>query len=64
MMQKAAMIGVSIVIAVSAPTALAIQTAEEAGITLLAVAREDVYGAFTPRHRVILAERTSECADG
>lgn len=34
MVQKAAMIGVPVVIAVSAPTTLAIQTAQDAGITL------------------------------
>jgi FdhD protein len=54
MVQKAAMIGAPVVIAVSAPTTLAIQTAEEAGITLLAVARDDGYGVFTHPHRIVL----------
>ena len=49
MVQKAAMIGAPVVIAVSAPTTLAIQTAEQAGITLLAIARDDGYGVFTHR---------------
>lgn len=54
MVQKAAMIGAPVVIAVSAPTTLAIRTAEEAGITLLAIARDDGYGVFTHPHRVDL----------
>jgi FdhD protein len=39
MVQKAAAIGAGIVVAISAPTALAIRTAEASGITLLGVAR-------------------------
>ena len=54
MVQKAAMIGAPVIIAVSAPTTLAIQTAEEAGITLLAIARDDGYGVFTHPHRIVL----------
>jgi len=56
MVQKAAMIGVPLMIAVSAPTTLAIRTAEEAGITLLAIARNDGYGVFTCPYRIILPE--------
>jgi len=37
--QKAAAIGLSVLVAVSAPTALAVRMAEAAGITLIAVAR-------------------------
>jgi len=59
MVQKAAMIGAPVVVAVSAPTALAIQTANEAGITLLAVARDDGYGVFTHPHRVLLPEEAA-----
>ncbi|WP_342731581.1 formate dehydrogenase accessory sulfurtransferase FdhD [Bradyrhizobium sp. B117] len=59
MVQKAAMIGASVVVAVSAPTALAIQTANEAGITLLAVARDDGYGVFTHPRRVLLPEEAA-----
>jgi len=54
MVQKAAMIGAPVLIAVSAPTTLAIRTAEEADITLLAVARDDGYGVFTHPHRIVL----------
>jgi FdhD protein len=42
------------VIAVSAPTTLAIQTAEEVGITLLAIARDDGYSVFTHPYRIVL----------
>jgi FdhD protein len=59
MVQKAAMIGVPVVVAVSAPTALAIQTANEAGITLLAVARDDGYGVFTHPRRVLLPDEAA-----
>lgn len=59
MVQKAAMIGAPVVVAVSAPTALAIQTANEAGITLLAVARDDGYGVFTHSRRVLLPEEAA-----
>jgi FdhD protein len=63
MVQKAAMIGAPVIIAVSAPTTLAIQTAEEAGITLLAVARDDGYGVFTHPHRIVLRENAPRPAD-
>jgi FdhD protein len=52
MIQKAAAIGVPLVVAVSAPTALALRTAEAAGITLIAVARNDGFEVFTHRHRI------------
>jgi FdhD protein len=52
MVQKGAMAGVPILVAVSAPTALALKTAEEAGITLVAVARADGFEVFTHPHRI------------
>ena len=63
MVQKAAMIGAPVVVAVSAPTSLAIRTAEEAGITLLAIARDDGYGVFTHARRVLLPEEAAPRAD-
>ena len=59
MVQKAAMLGAPVVVAVSAPTALAIRTANEAGITLLAVARDDGYGVFTHPRRVLLPDEAA-----
>ncbi len=52
MVQKAAAIGAPIVIAISAPTALAVRTAETAGITLAAIARDDGFELFTHSRRV------------
>lgn len=53
MVQKAAAIGSRLIIAVSAPTALAIRTAEEAGMTLVALVRGDDFDIFTHPDRVI-----------
>jgi FdhD protein len=44
-----------VIVAVSAPTDLAIQTAEAAGITLIAVARQDGFEVFTHPGRLGLA---------
>jgi FdhD protein len=52
MVQKAAMMGACILVAVSAPTALAVRTAEAAGVTLIAVAREDGFEVFSAPQRV------------
>jgi FdhD protein len=52
MVQKAAVLDVPLVIAVSAPTALAVRTAESAGITLVAVARDDGFEIFTHPRRI------------
>jgi FdhD protein len=53
MVQKAAGIGVPVVIAVSAPTALAVRACDAAGLTLIAVARQDGFEIFTHPHRII-----------
>jgi FdhD protein len=53
MVQKAATIGVPVIVAVSAPTALAIRTADAAGITLVAVARSDGFEIFTHHARIV-----------
>jgi FdhD protein len=53
MVQKAAMMGAPMLIAVSAPTALAIRIADAAGITLVAVARDDGYEVFTHPDRIV-----------
>jgi FdhD protein len=52
MVQKTAFIGVPLIVAISAPTALAIRTAEAAGITLAAIARSDGFEIFTHPHRI------------
>ncbi len=53
MVQKTAVLGCPVLVAVSAPTDLAIATAEAAGIALVAVAREDGFEVFTHADRVI-----------
>jgi len=52
MVQKTAAIGAPLMVAVSAPTALAVRTAEAAGITLVAIAREDGFEIFTHPERI------------
>ena len=52
MVQKTAFIGVPVIIAISAPTALAVRTAECAGITLVAIARSDGFEIFSHPHRI------------
>jgi FdhD protein len=53
MVQKTAAIGAPLLVAVSAPTALAVRTAEAAGITLVAVARSDGFEVFTHPQRIV-----------
>ncbi len=52
MVQKAAMLGAPVVVAVSAPTALAVRLADTAGITLIGIARADGFELFTHPERV------------
>src|SRR6185295_8264888 len=52
MVQKAAVIGAQVLVAVSAPTALAVRTAQACGMTLVAVAREDGFEVFTGHERI------------
>ena len=52
LVQKAAIIGMPVLVAVSAPTALAVRTAHAAGITLIAVARDDGFEVFTHARRI------------
>ncbi len=46
------MIGAPVVVAVSAPTALALRLADTAGITLIGIARGDDFEVFTHGARV------------
>jgi FdhD protein len=62
MVQKTAAIGAPVMVAVSAPTALAVRTAEAAGITLVAIARKDGFEVFTHGSRVA-ARLASEVVD-
>ena len=53
--QKAAKVGIAVVVAVSAPTSLAIDIAEEAGITLIGFSRQNRHVVYTHGQR--LAEK-------
>ena len=52
MVQKAAAIGAPVIAAISAPTALAIRTAQASGITLIAVVRGGEFEVFTEFTRI------------
>lgn len=52
MVQKAAVMGTPIVVALSAPTAFAVRACEAAGLTLVAIAREDSFEVFTHPERI------------
>ena len=54
MVQKTAAMGAPIIVAVSAPTALAVRTAEAAQITLAAIARDDGFELFTHPRRILM----------
>lgn len=52
MVQKAATAGVSLIAAISAPTALALRLAEECGMTLVGFARDDSHVVYTHPERL------------
>ncbi|SFK81728.1 FdhD protein [Lysobacter sp. cf310] len=52
LLHKAASAGIGLVVAISAPTDLAIRTAEDAGITLAAFARGDSLNVYTRAERI------------
>jgi FdhD protein len=56
MVQKVAMLGAPVIIAVSAPTADAVTLADHAGITLIALARPDRFEVFTHTDRLTTEE--------
>ncbi len=58
MVQKTALLGCPYLIAISAPTALAIETAERAGITLIGIARGDEFEVFTRPDRLSAGENS------
>ena len=52
LVQKAAMMGATVIVGVSAPTALAVRTAESIGLTLVGIARDDGFEVFTHPERI------------
>lgn len=53
MVEKAAMAGFPLLVAISAPTALAIRKAQEANLTLIALARSDAFTVFAGPERIV-----------
>jgi len=53
MVQKSAAIGIPIIVAISAPTALAVRACDHAGLTLIAVARQNGFEVFTHPRRIL-----------
>ncbi len=62
MVQKTAAAGIPMIVAVSAPTTLAVDAAERAGVTLVAVARRDGFEVFTHPHRIAFEDAQAVCA--
>ena len=54
LVQKAAVMGAPVLVAVSAPTSLAVRMADEAGITLVGIARDDSFEIFTHPERIVV----------
>lgn len=52
MVQKATVMGTPIIVALSAPTALAVRACDAASLTLIAIAREDSFEVFTHPERI------------
>lgn len=62
LIQKAAVMGTPLLAAVSAPSALAIRTAEASGVTLVAVVRGAEFEIFTHAHRIAGASGAADTA--
>jgi len=59
MVQKAATLGITLIAAISAPTALAIHLAEETGVTLIGFARSESHVIYTQPQRIVDARPES-----
>jgi FdhD protein len=55
LVQKAAMAGIPVLTAVSAPSSLAVDLAQDAGLTLAAFSRGHSVNLYTHAHRVVNA---------
>ncbi len=64
MVQKSASRGIPMLVAVSAPTALAIDLAERSGLTLVGFARGNGHVVYAHTQRLVEALQTSSCQPG
>ena len=55
LVQKAAVLGFPVMVAISVPTALALKTADAAGLTLAAIARDDSFEVFSHPERIAVS---------
>ena len=58
LIQKTASLGVPVLVAISVPTARAVREAQAAGITLIAIARDDGFEIFTHPQRIIFGVKS------
>ena len=52
LVQKAVMANISIIVTIGAPSSLAIQTAEQFGVTLIGFLRNDSFNIYTGKERI------------
>jgi FdhD protein len=64
LVQKAGMMGAAIIVGVSAPTALAVRTAEATGLTLVGIARDDGFEVFAHPERITSLPATTRANFG